>query len=228
MLSAGSTENIDTSRVGPHSFRATLCVALQWRTALGASLVTATGIMFLSSLYLSLMRSAARMLPKSDYMWLAGFSTDAVAIASPLRKAVGIVLSFYALDRVAWYWRILMLGYMIHGRTCDLGMIGGGIKKASETEWRKAHGLQCPGALAATSSVSAPEVRGLSCSLGRCAMQGHSEAVSTPVRFATSGCPALPAQTLPGAGERSLDEILRVVNATCKMCVCVCALTCLP
>jgi len=140
-LSVAPGEKIDTARVGPHRFQATLQVALQWRTALGASLATATGLMLLSSLYLALLRTAAREMSKDDYMWLAGVTQDLSSVAGPLQKAVSMLLSFYALDRIAWYWKVLMEGFVIQGRSHDLGMIGGVINTGTDTAWWQCYRL---------------------------------------------------------------------------------------
>lgn len=80
-LSTRPGENYEKSRVGPHRFAVTLRIAMQWRTALGATLVSAIGLMFMSALYLMALRNCARHLHKDEYEWLALVTKDIVGEA---------------------------------------------------------------------------------------------------------------------------------------------------
>jgi len=140
-LSIAPGETIDTSRVGPHRLEATIRVGLQWRTALGASLSAAMFLMFVSAVYLAVLRNAARHLPKEEYLWLASVTHDLSALVAPLQKAVSMLLSFYVLNRIAWYWSVLMEGFVVQGRSHDLGMIGGVVPRDSEEAWQECYRL---------------------------------------------------------------------------------------
>mmetsp|Transcript_86083 Transcript_86083/g.248554 ORF Transcript_86083/g.248554 Transcript_86083/m.248554 type:complete len:565 (+) Transcript_86083:54-1748(+) len=134
-LSCKPGQNYEKSRVGPHRLSVTVQVALQWRTALGSSVTKAMFLMFVASWFIMFWRCAARYLDLASYQWLAMATQEVGAVAIPLQTAVGMLLSFYALNRIAWYWSVLMEGHILQGRAHDLGMIGGALKNDTDEDW---------------------------------------------------------------------------------------------
>jgi len=112
-----------------------------WRSALGATIAKAASCMLVSSLYIMFLRNAARNMDKTQYAYFAMVTKEIGAVVGPLQVAVSMLLSFYALNRIGWYWSVLMNGHDVQGRCHDLAMLGGATKKDGEEDWRARYTL---------------------------------------------------------------------------------------
>jgi len=141
-LSAKPGENYEKSRVGPHEIAVTLRIAVQWRTALGATLSRATGLMFISSVFLMILRNCVRRMQHEDYATIALLTQELGAVVGSLQGVVSLLLSFYALQRVGWYWRVMEACFTVQGRSHDLSMIcGAGAKRETDADWKARYTL---------------------------------------------------------------------------------------
>jgi len=140
-LSCSDPDGYEKSRVGPHNVAATIRIALQWRTALGAVMVSATCLMFISAAFIMFMRNAARVMDQEHYQFLSLITKEIGAVTGPLQTAVGMLLSFYALNRVSWYWQVLMEGHLLQGGLHDVAMIAGSLKQDTDEGWRARYTL---------------------------------------------------------------------------------------
>lgn len=134
-LSCEVGELCEKWRVGPHRLSVTACVALQWRTALGSSVVPAMGLTLVSASVVMLLRLAARHLDVVSWGLVVAASGEVSVVAAPLQTSVSILLSFYVLNRVGWYWSLLMEGHALQGRCHDLAMIGGAKRAETDLDW---------------------------------------------------------------------------------------------
>lgn len=63
-------------------------------------------------------------------------SQEMGAVVGSLQTAVSLLLSFYALQRIAWFWSVLMEGVQLGGRAHDLAMIAGACPPKGEEDWK--------------------------------------------------------------------------------------------
>jgi len=129
------------SCIWKHEFFQTLVVSVKWRVALGATLRSASFLTFLSALYLALMRCSAIYLSKASYNEVAMVSEEIEALVVSLHKAVSFLLSFYALQRLSWFWSVMQEGFRVQGRANDLGMLAGTRPRATEEDWHALYQL---------------------------------------------------------------------------------------
>mmetsp|Transcript_117679 Transcript_117679/g.228792 ORF Transcript_117679/g.228792 Transcript_117679/m.228792 type:complete len:556 (-) Transcript_117679:47-1714(-) len=108
-----------------HRFFETVVVSLQWRVALGATLRSASTLMMMCSLYVTLLRVAAIFMPSAHYHMVAMMTMEAGALVNSLQTAVSMLLSFYALQRIGWFWSIMQEGFRVQGAAHDIAMLAG-------------------------------------------------------------------------------------------------------
>lgn len=122
-------------------FSKTLLVSLKWRVAAGASLRTSATLTVVSACYLSLLRMAAQRLDAGSYAELALATHEMGSVVQSLSTAVALLLSFYALNRVTWYWNVQTEGFKVQGRAHDIAMLAGTKPKETEEDWREIYRL---------------------------------------------------------------------------------------
>eukprot|EP00428_Durinskia_dybowskii_P034341 CAMPEP_0170264462 /NCGR_PEP_ID=MMETSP0116_2-20130129/32126_1 /TAXON_ID=400756 /ORGANISM="Durinskia baltica, Strain CSIRO CS-38" /LENGTH=424 /DNA_ID=CAMNT_0010515555 /DNA_START=60 /DNA_END=1335 /DNA_ORIENTATION=- len=103
----------------------TLHIALQWRTALASTLPTALTLMTLSGVCATVSTLLGDFASEYWYWTLAQCAQEVGVLIRSLQAAVSLLLSFYALNRIAWFWRMMKAGWRLQGRIHDIGLIVG-------------------------------------------------------------------------------------------------------
>lgn len=58
------------------------------------------------------------------------------ALVTSLQTAVSFLISFYALQRLGWFWAVMQEGFRVQGRAHDLGMLAGTRPRATQEDWQ--------------------------------------------------------------------------------------------
>lgn len=68
-------------------------------------------------------------------------SAQMVAIKTTLQEITALLLTFYALNRLSWYWNVQMEGFKVQGRAHDIAMIAGTMARETEQDWQACYRL---------------------------------------------------------------------------------------